>query len=216
MLPKNLIHHAVLVLGNMESIKDELVASIEDVFDVSHKSNPDFHFEEIVSWGIDDSRKIKEMQSVAPMASPLKVFLVSFGSMTHEAQNALLKIVEEPTPSTRFVFVTRSSERLLPTFLSRFYIIEVGSQKQNTKNESKNFLGMSLAGRIAFVKKIADDKDRGKARWFLEGLASELRASHSKNKDALIDIENALSYIGDQSSSVKLVLEGLSLTLPRT
>jgi DNA polymerase-3 subunit delta' len=40
-------------------------------------------------------------------------------ALTPEAQNALLKLIEEPPPSTLFVLVTHSVESLLPTVRSR-------------------------------------------------------------------------------------------------
>ncbi len=39
--------------------------------------------------------------------------------MTEEASNALLKTLEEPTPRTVFILLTRRAEQLLPTIISR-------------------------------------------------------------------------------------------------
>ncbi|MBM3209943.1 hypothetical protein FJZ39_01180 [Candidatus Saccharibacteria bacterium] len=46
-------------------------------------------------------------------------------TMTHQAQNAFLKLLEEPSSSTSFVLVAASLDTLLPTIISRCQIIRM-------------------------------------------------------------------------------------------
>ena len=72
--------------------------------------------------------EIREMISdcyIKPNEGSGKVYFV-FDKMTPEAQNALLKILEEPPQYTQFVIVTEKSTLLLKTVLSRCALFKIG------------------------------------------------------------------------------------------
>jgi DNA polymerase-3 subunit delta' len=72
------------------------------------------------SIGIDAVRRVTERVSRRPFEGPHSVVLVLEADLaTTEAQNALLKLLEEPPSSTVIVLVTSRADRLLPTILSR-------------------------------------------------------------------------------------------------
>lgn len=73
------------------------------------------------SIGVDDIREqINDTIVVRPYSSPYKVYIVDEAQkMTTQAQNALLKTVEEPPSYAVIVLLTTSSEAFLPTILSR-------------------------------------------------------------------------------------------------
>ena len=56
-------------------------------------------------------------------ATKQKVVIVTKYIFTVEAQQALLKVVEEPPQTTEFLFVVPYSLQLLPTLLSRLNVI---------------------------------------------------------------------------------------------
>jgi DNA polymerase-3 subunit delta' len=76
---------------------------------------------------VDQARRIASLSSLAPLEADRKVFLFEeAGLMNDEAANALLKTIEEPTPSTHFVLVTESEQDLPDTVASRCRTVVFG------------------------------------------------------------------------------------------
>lgn len=73
------------------------------------------------SIGVDDIREqINDTVMVRPYSSPYKVYIVDEAEkMTTQAQNALLKTIEEPPSYAVILLLTSSVEAFLPTILSR-------------------------------------------------------------------------------------------------
>lgn len=70
--------------------------------------------------GIDEIRALKERVSLAPMRAKYKVYIVDEAHMlTTEAENALLKTLEEPPANTLFILCTTEEGKLLDTVISR-------------------------------------------------------------------------------------------------
>ncbi len=73
------------------------------------------------SLGIDQVRAIKEFLWQTPNRSSKRSVIIDQGEkMTDEAQNALLKIAEEPSASSLLMIVIDDPQKLRPTLLSRF------------------------------------------------------------------------------------------------
>ncbi len=69
---------------------------------------------------VDQARDAVAQASRAPIEAARKVFLFEeAGLMNDEAANALLKTLEEPSPTTVFVLVAESEDDLPPTIASR-------------------------------------------------------------------------------------------------
>lgn len=69
---------------------------------------------------VDQARDAVSQASRAPVEGDRKVFLFEeAGLMNDEAANALLKTLEEPTPTTVFLLVTEAEDDLPPTIASR-------------------------------------------------------------------------------------------------
>lgn len=73
------------------------------------------------SIGVDDIRKqINDTVMVRPYSSYYKVYIVDEAEkMTQQAQNALLKTIEEPPSYAIIILLTTNQEAFLPTILSR-------------------------------------------------------------------------------------------------
>lgn len=66
--------------------------------------------------GIDSVRDILHQMKLAPMSGPCKVWLLDeCHRLTSEAQDALLKALEEPPKHVYFLLATTAPEKLLPT-----------------------------------------------------------------------------------------------------
>lgn len=82
--------------------------------------------------------------------------------MTTQAQNAFLKLLEEPGQGINFILVSHSTTRLLPTILSRAVKFEVKpiSTKQSTD--------------LLDATGVIDDKKRSQILYIAEGLPAEI------------------------------------------
>ena len=70
--------------------------------------------------GIDDIRQLREAVRYKPIQSRYKVIIIDeVHQVTGPAFNALLKTLEEPPPSTVFIFATTEYQKVPPTILSR-------------------------------------------------------------------------------------------------
>lgn len=72
------------------------------------------------SIGVDEVRRIIGEANIMPFEGNRKVIIIYNGElMTTQAQNALLKTVEEPQPGVYFIILTKTLDNLLPTIRSR-------------------------------------------------------------------------------------------------
>lgn len=88
---------------------------------VRHRLHPDvIALEKEGEIKVDDARRIRAEASVLPNEGARKVFLIAgAGRMNPTAQNALLKVLEEPPAYCFFLLLTDQPERILETILSR-------------------------------------------------------------------------------------------------
>jgi len=79
------------------------------------------------SIGIDAVREIRNFLWQKPNASPRRTLVIDDAEfLTTEAQNALLKVTEEPPVSSLLILVTSDTESILPTITSRLPKIYFG------------------------------------------------------------------------------------------
>jgi DNA polymerase III delta prime subunit len=169
--------------------------------------------------GIEDARSLSVMQQNRSLDGGRKVFVVSTDSLTHEAQNSLLKVLEEPTEGTHFFFIMPTSERLLPTLASRLQVVKFKGDAPSLHNIGE-FLAGTPAERMEFLKNILEEKDKSGALNFVGELENMLHKkidlAHASADEifALAEIEKGRQYLLDRSPSIKLILEHIALIVP--
>jgi len=78
--------------------------------------------------GIEDIRSLRANVNVKSMRSRYKVYIIDEVHMlTREAFNALLKTLEEPPPTVKFIFCTTEPNKLPDTILSRCQRFDFGT-----------------------------------------------------------------------------------------
>ena len=216
-LNKDNLHHAYLLDGVFADVLAELEKFLEGELNFKVKANPDFWLGEFETFGIDDGRKIKEMQTRTASAGDKKIFIISANFITSEAQNALLKMFEEPTSGTHFFIITSNTSQILPTLKSRLQIIacprlDLG-QACPRSSLGQEFLKVSKAERLELLKPIIEEKDKQRAIEFLNDLEQELAGDVRKNHFALEEIQKVRGYLNDRGSSVKMLLEHIAVVI---
>jgi DNA polymerase III subunit delta' len=79
------------------------------------------------SLGVDQARSTIQQASLKPVEAARKVFVLEeAGTMTEQAANALLKTLEEPSPTTVFVLIAESEDQLPATVASRCRTVHFG------------------------------------------------------------------------------------------
>lgn len=116
--------------GVCENCRKAAANNHPDLFVVSGGSGPrSFHIEAI--------RRIREDAFIIPNEGAVKVYLLeNAGVMTEQAQNALLKVLEEPPAYVRFLITCEASSQLLPTILSRAPVIPLETLPQELAAEA--------------------------------------------------------------------------------
>jgi hypothetical protein len=117
--------HAFLIIGKntearIEEIEKRIVAwKISQWDTIRLPDQPNI--------GIADIRDFERAIHLTPQNSPAKAgVLTAIDRLTPEAQNALLKTLEEPPPNTYILAETEHPDVLLPTILSRFSRVNLG------------------------------------------------------------------------------------------
>lgn len=96
---------------------------------------------------VDAVREIRDDAFVIPNESDKKVYILKNGhNMNEQAQNAILKILEEPPSYVYFIIVTESKSTMLETVLSRVQIYSLLSGEESfTEKELQAVSGMVKA-----------------------------------------------------------------------
>ncbi|TRZ53683.1 hypothetical protein D4R99_00390 [bacterium] len=216
-------HHAFLIEGDSVYTRTALRDFIETEMQIPHIGNPDFSEQEFVSFGIDDGRALKEMQSRRAFAEGgKKIFIIIANTFTIESQNSLLKIFEEPTVDTHFFILVPSAKFFLPTLLSR--VVTVYAKDDDLKEsfgEAIDFLKQSYSERLAFIQKITkDEKDAGRSEKLIQDLTC-FYAQKSKAEKRTAEETRTLElllrywrYTHGNAPSFKMMLEHLALVTP--
>ncbi|MCR4926145.1 MAG: ATP-binding protein [Clostridiales bacterium] len=101
------------------------------------------------SFSVDTVREIRDDAFVMPNEANRKVYvLLKAHSMGNEAQNALLKILEEPPEFVTFILTCQSRSQMLSTILSRCVCYSFSSEIQANQDEEIISLCNDLAKAI--------------------------------------------------------------------
>lgn len=220
LLSQGALHHAYVIEGEKESVLKQLISFFERDLGVTLANNPDYWHGEFATFGIDEARELRERQSRASAESgSRKIFVVSAGRLTVEAQNALLKTLEEPTAGTHIFIILPSMAEVLPTVRSRAIFLRVGDDVPQEK--AKTFLASSYAEREKVIKSFPEEENRARASELIHELQRALKEKLKKKSDALeyhqsfFALEKCRAHLGGRAPSVKMLLEYLAVVLLR-
>ena len=224
-IKNNNLHHAYCVLGDIKNVVSDLREFILKELNFSIKNNPDFWHGEYDIMDIEDGRAIKALHQNKPTVGDKKIFLISANFITEKAQNAMLKLFEEPRGDTHFFLILPSLNNIIPTFRSRLFVIDTNKGNYSIINPGR-FLKMKIGERMTVIKNICEsisDEEKSKIEVikFINSLEDELKkkTDFSKIKKDNVkmfeEIERIRQYASEQSPSLKMLLEHLSLILPK-
>lgn len=218
----NTLSHAHLIAGE-DGIGKSKLANIlaklilngeldrEYVDIINYRSNK-------ASFGVDDVRNIIEEVSKKPFEGDKKVIIIHEGNkLTTQAQNALLKTIEEPPVGVHIIILCESLELILDTIKSR---CEIYKLTPLTKEELYEYIRIKefnyneneIKSAIAFSEGIPGRIDR----YFNDDTLKELRSKiidlikdlNKNNVEIILQHEEKLSGLKDNKEEVLNILGG--------
>jgi DNA polymerase III gamma/tau subunit len=194
------------------------VRSIEDVpFDmVTLKENSELIMISLSVLGINDVRNLIKQAYQKPFEKPTQTFVLNIDQIAFEAQHALLKILEEPPESTRFVLVLRPETSLITTLLSRLYVIQAQNNRAIPASpEFVEFISATPANRLSLIARLTKDKDINSLNHLAINLTAWLKNNSANLSPALnTQILNNLILLTTRGAGRKMLWEDISLRLP--
>lgn len=222
--------HAYYVESEQEQGIEQVRSFAEKELLMEGKANPDIIVLRYTVCSVDNARKVLTYAYQSGVSGQ-KLIVLATERLFHEAQNALLKVFEEPPVGTTLVLVIPSLGILLPTLRSR--LIEIpGNASSDTRisDMAESFMQASQSEREKIVKKLLDrsksDKESEKqlARVEVQHLIAGItrmvhqswRKKATKEQELLLrELEVFTPLLYQPSAPVKLILEHLLLTVPK-
>jgi DNA polymerase III delta prime subunit len=217
------LHHAYVVEGDTQTSYKNVCDFCTEELDFKIKANPHFIYEEYDKFLVDDARRIRELQMHKNKAGEKKIIVISFNFITTEAQNSLLKVLEEPTKGVHFFILTPSAHIFLDTIKSRVSFLSSG---KNIEEQKTDFLSLDIKDRMKFITKLVQNiKDEKASKFDAIKLIRNLEnVLHQKALRSLGDerleyfkkikkINKVADYLQDSSASVKQLLEYTAITI---
>lgn len=211
---------AVLIYGGtfkerVETLRNQGVVHSENIF------NPDLLIiekdKERKSIGITSSREIKKFLQEKPLSKKEKtVVVVSAELMTTEAQNALLKVMEEPPSYAEIFLLSKTENSLLETVTSRCVKkrAEILERVGEGSSEINELLEMTLGERFDKSKELSD-MEKEEIMDKLENWIMDLRMGESgrTNLEMIEKIVSAKKSLEETNVNQRLAIESLLLDL---
>lgn len=188
---------------------------------VENENHPDVIFvkhEKPTVFGVDDIRDgLNKSIVIRPYKSEKKIYILDDGEMLNaQAQNAMLKTIEEPPEYAVILILTNNREVFLPTILSR--CVELNFQpvtddevaKYLTKNgfnieEKRDEVLRFAAGNIGRAVSFLDDEEYGKMYKDVQDILMGLPRFSD------IQIKHAAETLGGYKKELPLIIEQMHM-----
>lgn len=221
--------HSFCIICEDQTIKNEFIQNKLTALEISTIDRMIMDSDPI---GIAEIRKLKLWAGQKPFNSKHKVISIWSDFLTPEAQQALLKLLEEP-PEHTFIYLLSSNESiLLPTVLSRCEIVYLSNIKSGTvqldpKIEEfwEKILSQNIGERLREITSLVSEREDARI-WLKENLIfwrQKLlqRATDNKNNELsslhVVKILRLLQKTYNQietNISLKLAIDHLFINLP--
>lgn len=223
-------HHAYFFAGREETGIQRALLFGKNVLGLASEGNPDVMVYRYGLFSVDDARRVIDSAALAPVVGENKLIVLACERLFHQAQNALLKLFEEPTPGTTLVLIVPSGGLLSATLRSR--LLPLPGEKESKKEidpAADAFIRASAPEREKIVAKLLDrtksDKDaekqsaRGEALRIVEGLMERAHDAWTKKPSTNLqlfmhDLERFIPILHERSAPTKLIFEHILLTVP--
>jgi hypothetical protein len=166
---------------------------------------------------IEEIRALRKQMGLAPHAGSWKVAIISPGELlAAEAQNALLKLLEEPPARSVLVILVDSLESLLSTIVSRCQRVEIETYIKLVKEQGIEIPEGLLQGkwslqeRFVFAERLAKENNLPNVLngWLIDLRQKVVDNSNSYHLELIEKIWEAKKML-ESNGSARLIMESL-------
>lgn len=218
-----LVGNVHIVEGGAETVED--VCALLARTGIEVHGNPDVYVKRYARFGADDAREIVERAALRPVGTSPRTFIIATPTLTAEAQNVLLKTLEESQGDSLFFLIVPTPQALLPTLLSRAQVLALDTRTAAEPLDTRAFLAAAPEKRLDMLKPLLekDEDDKRDLRpifAFLAAVEARLAAHPDGSRatacrEGLEAVYRARAYLGDKGALLKPLLEQVALLVPR-
>lgn len=198
------LSHAYLIIGSFKT---------EKIIEILEVKRPDLLEFKETPLKINAVRELIHWLALKPHSSPKKLAIIyKAETMTLDAANALLKTLEEPPKDSILILVVQSTEKILPTIISRCQLIrgeEVSQKEALTDYQTPDQLSKkNLKERFDYILRIYESEN---LKAFLNSWEEYFSHALSKGQDSRKILKKIFRTrdLLSTNTSVKLLLENL-------
>jgi len=214
-----------------EAINKTLILHLPGV-SVNH---PDIlYFQAGEKLGIAEARKIKGHFAFKPYYAEGRVVIIEdAGILTPEAQNALLKTLEEPPKEAILILGASSDVNILPTILSRCEITNLEAKSYDTleyhskyTEDLEELLSASVEERFGYIENLKDKEEflHAMSRFFRQTMLQKITKHDAAVQQNVFSIKEINQFLKEllqteqwakQNVNIRAILEYLMLVMPK-
>ena len=199
-------HHALVYIA--PSLEESVLP------DSVRKQTADIQHVVLDRFGIADARALMLQAQQTAVEATGRTFVLATKNIPVEAQNALLKLFEEPPIGVQFHVVIPQEGLLIPTLRSRVQIVSNGLASSADQTNFTVFLKSSYADRLALIVDITKQKDVSHIEEIIGGAEKYLAENIRTQGTLAVSIMLVREYVMTPGASKKMLLEELALSLP--
>lgn len=175
--------------------------------------HPDLlYFEDDQKLGIEQAKKIKEHLKTKPFSAKFKIVAAqSAQNFTTEAQNSLLKTLEEPPGETIFILGCDKESSILPTVLSRCQVEYLHDQSNIVDSQLllhvQKLSNLTIPERFEYIEKLENKEE------FLQALINYYQKKLPDNLEFAKKLLDAEEWVRS-NVNIRAILEYLMLNIP--
>ncbi|KUK76505.1 MAG: DNA polymerase III [candidate division WS6 bacterium 34_10] len=216
--------------------KQELKRLLLKLFGKEISDSPDIHIlnpEDKNSIGIEEVKELQQSMRFKPFQEEVQVgIILNAQKLTHQAQNSMLKSLEDSSETSVYILCVDNEKNLLPTIRSRGVILypkreeggegEVPVDKSDIENVMETFFDLSPIEQFNIIEEYSENKEISLT--FINGLEETLREeleldikngnidSSQRNLEFLKVVEKSREKISSNCNR-KLTLEAMIMQL---
>ncbi len=221
-------HHAYVLEGDRTAV----IARAERAACTLAGASADYQVLSFDQLTIEQARKLRELAYQSGTGDS-RVLVIYAARIFHEAQNALLKVFEEPPSGTTLILGVPSLGILLPTLRSRLVPLPIDEAAEKEKGVALSFLTLSSNEREKYLTKLVErskadsDATKQEARGEATALISHLlQAAHGalmaekrphERQELVAFLEDLSAFLPishERSAPLKLIFEHILLVIP--
>jgi hypothetical protein len=211
---KHVLHHHAHVIEHTEND-----IPLKERVETSGFAPEDIHEFLFPEGGVDEVRMLSERVYLRPRGDAA-LYVVTCATFTPQAQNALLKLLEDPPEHAVIVLGVAAPRTLLETIRSRVHILHDGALSAAPLLQPETLLDATLPTRLLLIEPLIELKDIDAACACVESVLALIHTRYADDYEILLDqtrsAAQTCAYLRMQGAMTKMLLEAWVLTLPLT